>query len=78
MSCGRLVLPIEVRQKLGIEEKNNLTMFIDKDKLILQKGLAVDSLGRIAIPLHIRKTLGLEEEQELTVEVVGNQIILSK
>ena len=78
MNYGRLVLPIEVRQKLGIEEKNNLTMFTDKDRLILQKGQEIDSLGRITIPLHIRQTLGLEVGQELTVDVLGNQIILSK
>lgn len=75
---GRYVIPLNIRQQLGIEEKNNLTMIIDSDRLILQKGLEVDGLGRITIPLHIRKALGIEEKQDLSIEVVGNQIILTK
>ena len=34
---GRVVLPLEVRQKLGIEERNNLTLLVDSNRLILQK-----------------------------------------
>lgn len=75
---GRYVIPYEIRQQLGIEEKNNLTMIIDSDRLILQKGLEVDGLGRITIPLRIRQALGIKEKQDLSIEVVENQIILTK
>lgn len=34
---GRVVLPIELRRTLGIEEKNALEIFIDNDKIILSK-----------------------------------------
>ena len=34
---GRVVLPIELRRTLGIEEKNALEIFIDSDKIILSK-----------------------------------------
>ena len=34
---GRVVLPIELRRTLGIEEKNALEIFIDQDKIILSK-----------------------------------------
>lgn len=75
---GRFVIPIEVRQQLGIEQKNNLTLLVDSNRLILQKGQEVDELGRITIPLHIRQALGIEEKQDLSIEVVENQIILTK
>ena len=34
---GRVVLPIELRRTLGIEEKNALEIFIDNDKIVLSK-----------------------------------------
>lgn len=75
---GRFVLPIETRQKLGIEPKNNLIMLVDNESIILKKGVEVDELGRIVIPKHVRQTLGIEEKQELSIEVVNDTIILKK
>lgn len=34
---GRVVLPIELRRKHGIKEKDSLEIFVDNDKIILQK-----------------------------------------
>lgn len=34
---GRIVLPIEIRKTLDIKQKDALEMFIDEDKIILQK-----------------------------------------
>lgn len=34
---GRIVLPIELRRNLRIEEKDSLEIFIDNDKIILKK-----------------------------------------
>ena len=34
---GRVVLPIELRRTLNIEEKDSLEIFIDDDKIILKK-----------------------------------------
>ncbi|KOS61705.1 AbrB/MazE/SpoVT family DNA-binding domain-containing protein [Lysinibacillus agricola] len=34
---GRVVLPIELRRTLGIDVKDALEIFIDKDQIILQK-----------------------------------------
>jgi transcriptional pleiotropic regulator of transition state genes len=34
---GRVVLPIELRRSLGIEETDPLEIFIDGDKIILHK-----------------------------------------
>lgn len=34
---GRVVIPIELRRTLGIEEKDPLEIYIDDDRIILQK-----------------------------------------
>ena len=34
---GRIVLPIEIRRNLDIEERDLLEIFLDKDRIILQK-----------------------------------------
>lgn len=75
---GRIVLPFEFRQALGIETKNNLHLLIDSDRIILEKGQEVDELGRIVIPLHIRQAIGIEAKDNLAIEVADNKIILSK
>jgi len=34
---GRVVLPIELRRTLGIEEKDALEIYVDREKIILKK-----------------------------------------
>lgn len=34
---GRIVLPIELRRTLGIEEKDSLEIYVDDDSIILRK-----------------------------------------
>ena len=34
---GRIVLPIELRRTLGIDEKDPLEIYVDQDKIILKK-----------------------------------------
>ena len=34
---GRIVLPIEIRKTLDIQQKDALEIFIDEDKIVLQK-----------------------------------------
>ena len=34
---GRIVLPIEIRRKLDIEERDELEIFMDNDQIVLQK-----------------------------------------
>ena len=34
---GRIVLPIEVRRTLGIEEKDRIEIFVDGESIILRK-----------------------------------------
>ena len=34
---GRVVIPIELRRVMGIEEKNSIEIYVDSDRIILQK-----------------------------------------
>lgn len=34
---GRIVLPVELRRGLGIEDKDALEIFVDEDRIILKK-----------------------------------------
>jgi len=34
---GRIVIPIELRRTLGIEEKDALEIYVDQEKIILKK-----------------------------------------
>ncbi|MBO8159966.1 AbrB/MazE/SpoVT family DNA-binding domain-containing protein [Thermosyntropha sp.] len=34
---GRIVIPIELRRTMGIEEKDALEIYVDNDKIILRK-----------------------------------------
>jgi len=34
---GRVVIPIELRRSLGIEEKDAIEIYVDHDKIILKK-----------------------------------------
>ena len=34
---GRIVIPIELRRTMGIEEKDSLEIYIDEEKIILKK-----------------------------------------
>lgn len=36
-SLGRIVLPIEIRKNLDINEKDELEIFVEEDKIILKK-----------------------------------------
>lgn len=76
---GRIVLPIEVRQQVGIKENTSLTITVaDSSRIILEKGREVDQLGRIVIPYKIRQMLGITEKDELEIQAEDGKIILSK
>ena len=41
---GRIVIPIELRRTMGIEEKDALEIYVDTEKIILKKYEPVASL----------------------------------
>jgi transcriptional pleiotropic regulator of transition state genes len=34
---GRIVIPVELRRTLGIEEKDSIEIFVDNDRIVLRK-----------------------------------------
>lgn len=44
---GRIVIPKEIRKSLGIREGENLEIFIDENKIVLQKQMIMDSAKQI-------------------------------
>lgn len=75
---GRIVIPAEYRKALGIKENNTLSIFIDNNRLILEKGHEINELGQIVLPLNARQILGIEAKDELNIEIAEGKIILSK
>jgi AbrB family transcriptional regulator (stage V sporulation protein T) len=45
---GRIVIPKEIRRNLGIRDGENLEIFIDEDKIILQKQMMISRVSSIA------------------------------
>ena len=75
---GRLVIPIEIRKQLGIRDKDSLCLYVDTDRIILEKGIEIDELGRIVIPYQVRQLLEIREKEELEISVSNGKIILNK
>jgi AbrB family transcriptional regulator (stage V sporulation protein T) len=48
---GRIVIPKEIRRNLGIRDGENLEIFIEEDKIILQKQMVLESLGNLSSKL---------------------------
>ncbi|WP_019380313.1 AbrB/MazE/SpoVT family DNA-binding domain-containing protein [Actinomadura geliboluensis] len=70
---GRIVLPVELRRVFNIEIKDPLEIFVENDKIILQKynpGKACAITGEITPE---NKTFG---DRELTLSPKGIEILL--
>ena len=52
---GRIVIPIELRRTMGIDEKDSLEIYIDEEKIILKKwfNTVIKILIIICIIVHI-------------------------
>ncbi len=75
---GRITIPSEYRKELGIKEHSTLSMLVDSNRIILEKGYEVDKLGRIEIPINIREVLRIKEKEELNIEIEDDKIFLNK
>lgn len=87
---GRIVIPKNIRNELGIVEKDFLEILKINNKIILKKTRerktiqnldrirAIDELGRIVLPIMIRKDLGIKEDDILTISIFENSIELEK
>ena len=45
---GRIVIPKEIRRTLGIRDGENLEIYIEEDKIILQKQMVIESVQDIS------------------------------
>lgn len=57
---GRVVIPVELRRVLGIEERDSLEIYMDGDKVILKKYASTE--------INIEKEAALKELQQLAAE----------
>ncbi|PKM79232.1 MAG: AbrB family transcriptional regulator [Firmicutes bacterium HGW-Firmicutes-13] len=59
---GRVVIPIELRRTLGIEEKDALEIYVDAEKIILKKyEPACIFCGNADNVMHYKKKIVCEE-----------------
>ncbi|MBM7646477.1 transcriptional pleiotropic regulator of transition state genes [Scopulibacillus daqui] len=63
---GRVVIPIELRRTLGINEKDALEIYVDDDKIVLKKYK----------PSMTCQITGDTDENNLSID--GGKLILSK
>lgn len=85
---GRIVIPIDLRNKFGIEKKSYIEIFVKRNNIILRKiehkgdtnGIVrqVDELGRVVIPKEIRDIFGISEGDPLEVLLDASDIVLKK
>lgn len=88
---GRIVIPIEIREQLGLKEKTPVEIFVKGKNIILQKyepstdrrdslGIVrrLDELGRIVIPVEIREKFELFEKCPVEIFTQGKKVILKR
>lgn len=70
---GRVVLPIELRRTLGIEEKDPVEIFIDEGQIILQKYQPNTEKDEVVASL---KKMAASAKSEFAVETIDRAIKL--
>ncbi|WP_079479688.1 AbrB/MazE/SpoVT family DNA-binding domain-containing protein [Halobacillus salinus] len=70
---GRVVIPIELRRNLGINEKDPLEIYIDDNKVVLKKHVPNEELMRHIRALDDAK-MRLNAAQKERIEQVINYI----
>lgn len=86
---GRLVIPIELRERFHLKENDIVSLFLDelKARFTISVGDSevgiprpLDSVGRVVIPIDFRRRLKLDcgDPLEVFVDRESQQIILRK
>lgn len=84
---GRVVIPVEIRDILGIGKKTPLLVCRKGHYIKIKKlqnnmerieGIKrkADELGRIVIPIGMRRATGMIEGKGVTIELRGSEIIM--
>ena len=71
---GRIVIPIELRRNLGILEKDRVEIFVDEDKIIMQK---YQSIRECVVTGEIRPD-NIEVAGKLTLSQEGARILMKE
>lgn len=80
---GRVVIPIELRRNLGIEEKDKLEIFVDRDQIILKKfnpGKTCHITGKVSesnFVLANGKIVLSKEGAQLIIDELKSQFVQS-
>jgi len=87
-SLGRVVIPIEIRNSMGLETKDAMAVYLVENDIFLKKvekdekivGIIrfLDELGRVVLPIEIRNLLDLNEGEPVEIWLEENKIILRK
>lgn len=83
-ALGRILLPIDVRRTVEIQEGDLLAFIMVHDRKILLKKIEkngeyispVDAVGRIKIPRNIREFLNIKENQKISISLTEEMDIV--
>lgn len=82
---GRLILPAEMRSKLGIKASDNLyiglsgnVIYISKDKVTDFICRKIDVHGRISIPIEFKRMLSISDESLVYCELETDLIKITR
>ncbi|RDY70288.1 AbrB/MazE/SpoVT family DNA-binding domain-containing protein [Halobacillus trueperi] len=67
---GRVVIPIELRRTLGINEKDTLEIFVNEDSVVLKKYKPSEDKEKVLQNLGRMKKHALHEDQIQAIEEV--------
>lgn len=69
---GKIVIPIEIRKELKIEENDTIKVSIAK-RTFTDK---TDGIGRVKIPMQIREELDIKAADKLKVYIENGNIVI--
>ena len=86
----RMVLPLEIRQKMGLEADVSYVTLLHVGKIVIMQPIKdegtetehftskVDKLGRIEVPLELMKELGWKIRDEIALYYVDDGMVILK
>lgn len=69
---GRLVIPIEFRNKLKLNENHNIKLSINESSFDSK----LDELGRIKVPIDVRNKYDIKYTDKLKIYIENGNIVL--
>lgn len=73
---GRVVIPVELRRVLGIEERDSLEIYMDGDKVILKKYVSTEINIEKEAAVSELEALAMSAEDKEVEDVLNNAIRL--